>query len=88
MTRIPQPTEVCAAQTRALQALAPRANLERPGPKPPERAQRPALQRPCAPSTGTNARQPEPPDVVVILDPRGPEEVEAMAQRLAALLLP
>jgi hypothetical protein len=28
-----------------------------------------------------------PPDVVVILDPLGPEEVEAMAQRLAALLL-
>jgi hypothetical protein len=39
------------------------------------------------PSTGTSARQPEPPDVVVILDPPGPEEVEAMAQRLAALLL-
>ena len=42
MTRIPQPTEVCAAQTWALQALAPTANLERSGPKPPERAQRPA----------------------------------------------
>lgn len=46
-----------------------------------------ALQRPCARNPGTSARQPEPPDVVVILDPPGPEEVEAIAQRLAALLL-
>ena len=44
MTTIPQLSEVCAAQVRALQALAPTANLAGQGPTevPPERAERPA----------------------------------------------